>query len=196
MKKLIYLFAIAVTAWMFQGCGDGTKNANGNADSSAAAIDTTISGDMNSSGMAAEPSDGDFATKAAVGGMAEVESGQLALTKASNAQVKDFAKMMVADHSKANEELKAIAKMKNISLPTSLDEEHQKKMDELNTKTGNDFDKAYVSAMVDDHKKTLKLMQDEAKDGKDTDLKAFAAKTAPVVQSHLDMITKIQDSMK
>lgn len=195
MKKLIYLFAISVTVLMFQGCGNGTKNANGTADSSNAAIDTT-SDDMNSGGMALEPSDGDFATKAAVGGMAEVELGQLALTKASNAQIKDFARMMVADHGKANEELKAIAKMKNISLPTALDEEHQKKMDELNKKMGNDFDKTYVSAMVDGHKKTLKLMQDEAKDGKDADLKAFALKTSPVVQSHLDMINKIQDSMK
>lgn len=195
MKKLIYLFAISVTVLMFQGCRNGTKNANETADSTNAAIDTT-SGDMNSGRAALEPSDGDFATKAAIGGMAEVESGQLALTKASNAQVKDFARMMVTDHSKANEELKAIAKMKNISLPTVLDEEHQKKMDELNRKMGNDFDEAYVSAMVDDHKKTLKLMQDEAKDGKDADLKAFAIKTSPVVQSHLDMINKIKDSMK
>ncbi len=195
MKKLIYLFAIPVTVMMFQACGRGTNNANGTADSSNAVIDTA-SNTMNSGEMATEPSDGDFATKAATGGMAEVATAQLALTKTSNAQIKDFARMMVADHGKANEELKAIAKMKNMSLPEATDEEHQKKMDELNMKTGNDFDKAYISAMVDDHKKTLQLMQDEAKDGKDTDLKAFAAKTAPVVQSHLDMINKIQDRMK
>ncbi len=62
--------------------------------------------------------------------------------------------------------------------------------------TGTDFDKAYVSAMVNDHKETLRLMQEQAKDGKDADLKAFAVKTAPIVQSHLDMINKIEERMQ
>ncbi|MNU05849.1 hypothetical protein D3C72_2508040 [compost metagenome] len=69
-------------------------------------------------------------------------------------------------------------------------------MDDLSKKTGADFDKAYVDAMVSGHKSTLKLMEDEAKDGKDADLKSFATKTAPIVQSHLVMINKINDSMK
>lgn len=195
MKKLIYLFAISVTVFTFQGCGNGNKNANETADTVNEATDTT-KGAMKGGGVTVEPSDGEFARKAAIGGMAEVESGQLALSKTTNAQIKDFARMMVADHRKANEELKSIAKMKNITLPDALDDEHRKNMDELNKKTGNDFDKAYVSAMIDDHKKTLKLMQDEAKDGRDADLKAFAVKTAPIVQAHLDMINKIQDGMK
>lgn len=195
MKKLIYPFAIFATVFMFQSCQNGTRNANETADTLNTANDTA-SGAMKSGGVAVEPSDGEFARKAAIGGMAEVESGRLALSKTTNAQIKDFARMMVDDHTKANEELKTIAKMKNINLPEALDDEHKKKMDELNRKTGNDFDKAYVSAMVDDHKKTLKLMQDEAEDGRDTDLKAFAVKTAPIVQAHLDMINKIQDNMK
>jgi putative membrane protein len=147
-------------------------------------------------GIAVEESDVDFATKAAVGGMAEVQFGNLAIQKTTNTQIKDFANMMVKDHGKANDELMAIATTKNITLPTMLDDEHQKKMSELSGRSGNDFDKTYVDAMVDGHKKTLKLMQDEAKDGKDADLRAFAAKTAPIVQSHLNMITKIHDGMK
>lgn len=66
----------------------------------------------------------------------------------------------------------------------------------IRKKTGADFDKAYVSAMVDGHKSTLKLLEDESRDGNDADLKSFAAKTAPIVQSHLVMINKINDSMK
>ena len=69
-------------------------------------------------------------------------------------------------------------------------------MDDLSKKTGKDFDKAYVDAMIDGHKKMLDLMKDEAKDGKDVDLKAFAGKVAPTVQMHLDAINKIHDSMK
>jgi putative membrane protein len=195
MKKLIYLFAISTSVFALSSCGNGTKDAKETADSLNKVKDTT-SNVMATGGIAVEPSDAEFATKAAVGGMAEVELAKLALTKTTNAQIKDFANMMVSDHGKANEELMAIAKMKNITLPGMLDEDHQKKMNELNQKSGVDFDKAYVNTMVDGHKSTLSLMQDEAKDGKDADLKSFAGKTAPIVQSHLDMINKIHDSLK
>ena len=104
--------------------------------------------------------------------------------------------MMITDHGKANDELKAIATAKNITLPDSVDSDHQKKMADLSKKSGADFDKAYVDAMVDGHKKTLDLMKDAAKNCKDADLKAFAAKTAPTVQMHLDAINKIKDGMK
>jgi putative membrane protein len=195
MKKLIYLLSISVAGFAFQGCSSGTKDAKDTADSLNTVKDTT-SNAMAKGGIAVEPSDAEFSTKSAVGGLAVVEFGNLALEKTNNPQVKDFANMMVTDHGKANEELIAIAKMKNITLPGALDEEHQKKRSELNGKTGKDFDKAYVEAMVDGHEKTLKLMQDEAKDGKDADLKAFASKTTPVVNTHLVMIKKIHDSMK
>jgi putative membrane protein len=128
--------------------------------------------------------------------MAEVALGKLALTKTSDAAIKDFAAMMVTDHGKANTELMGIAKTKNITLPTEPDSSHIKKMNELSKLTGKDFDKAYVDAMVDGHKKTLDLMNDEAKDGKDADLKAFAAKTAPTVKMHYEMVTKIKDGKK
>lgn len=195
MKKLAYLLSISVAVFAFQGCGGGTKDAKETADSLNTVKDTA-SNMMVPDAIAVEESDAEFATKAAVGGMAEVEFGKLALEKTSNPQIKDFANMMVLDHGKANEELMAIAKMKNITLPAALDDDHQKKMNELNSKTGSDFDKAYVEAMVDGHEKTLKLMENQAKDGKDADLKAFASKTAPVVQTHLNLIKKIHDNMK
>jgi len=128
--------------------------------------------------------------------LAEVALGKLAQQKAANAQVKSFADMMVKDHTAANEELMALAKTKNITLPAAPDAEHQKKMDDLSKLSGKDFDKAYVDAMVDGHKKTLDLMKMGAKDCKDTQLQAFANKTAPVVQMHLDAINKIKASMK
>jgi len=187
--------AISATAFAFQGCSSGNKDAKDTADSLNMSKDTT-SNAMATGGIAVEPSDAEFATKAAVGGMAEVELGKLALSKSTNASIKSFAEMMVNDHGKANEELMAIAKMKNITLPTTVDEEHMKKMEDLKAKTGADFDKAYVDAMVDGHESTLKLMQDEAKNSKDADLSAFAAKTGPTVESHLNMIKKIKDGMK
>ncbi|HWW42688.1 DUF4142 domain-containing protein [Pedobacter sp.] len=195
MKKLFYLLSFSAAAFAFQGCGNGNHDAKDTADSLNKVKDTTSNAAV-TGGIAVDKSDAEFSTKAAAGGMAEVELGKLALSKSSNAKVKEFATMMVNDHGKANEELKAISKMKNITLPGTLDADHQKKMDDLNKKSGADFDKDYVQTMIDGHKSTLKLMQDEAKDGKDADLKAFASKTAPIVQSHLDMINKIHDGMK
>lgn len=195
MKKLIYLIAISATTLAFQACNNSPKDAKATADSLNKTKDTT-SNVAATGGIAVVKADADFATKAAVGGMTEVTLGKIALEKSSNAKIKDFATMMVTDHGKANAELMALAKTKNITLPADVDADHQKKIDELKQKTGADFDKAYVDAMVDGHKKTLTLMQDEAKDGKDADLKAFAAKTAPTVQMHLDAINKIHDSMK
>ena len=195
MKKLIYVFTIAAASFTVQGCNNAPKDAKQTADSLNKTKDTTSSAAA-TGGIAVDASDAKFATTAANGGMAEVALGKLAQEKSTNAQIKSFGAMMVTDHGKANDELMAIAKTKNITLPATVDADHQKKMDDLSKMTGKDFDKAYVDAMVDGHKKTLTLMQDEAKNGKDADLKAFAAKTAPTVQMHLDAINKIKDSMK
>jgi len=186
---------IAAAAYAMQGCNSTPKDAKQSADSLNKTKDTTTNV-ATTGGIAVAADDAKFATAAANGGMAEVALGKLAQEKGASESVKSFGAMMVTDHGKANDELMAIAKTKNITLPATVDAEHQKKMDDLSKLTGKDFDKAYVDAMVDGHKKTLSLMQDEAKNGKDADLKAFAAKTAPVVQSHLDAINKIHDSMK
>ncbi|NCD71949.1 DUF4142 domain-containing protein [Mucilaginibacter agri] len=195
MKKLSYMVMIAATALTIQSCSNQPKDAKENADSLNKTKDTTTNVAA-TGGIAVDQSDAKFATDAAVGGMAEVALGKLALEKSTNPSVKEFATMMVSDHGKANEKLMALAKTKNITLPMAVDEDHQKKMDELSKKTGSDFDKAYVDAMVDGHKKTLDLMNGEAKDGKDAELKAFATETAPIVKAHLDAINKIHDGLK
>jgi putative membrane protein len=195
MKKLSYLSMIVLAAFAFQGCSNEAKDSKETADSLNAAKDST-SNTAATGGIATAEDDAEFATKAAVSGLAEVELGKIALAKSSDAKVKDFANMMVNDHGKANEELKTLAAAKNITLPTALDEDHTKMMNELNGLSGKDFDKKYVDAMVDGHQKTLDLMEDEGKDGKDAQLKAFATKTAPIVKTHLELIKKIKDSMK
>lgn len=195
MKKITYLFIVAAAAFTFQSCNHGAKDAKDTADSLNKTKDTTTNA-ASTGGIAVNSDDAKFATDAANGGLAEVALGKLALTKTSNAQIKDFANMMITDHGAANTELMSIASAKNITLPTEPDSAHLKKADELSKMSGKDFDKAYVDAMIDGHKKTLDLMNNEAKNGADSTLKAFAAKVAPTVQKHLDAINKIHDSMK
>ncbi len=137
----------------------------------------------------------EFMTTAAQGGMAEVKLGELASTKAQNAEVKAFAQKMVTDHGKANAELKDLAKKKNFTLPTDVSEDQKETYDELAKLSGAEFDKEYVKTMVDDHEKDVDAFQEQADDGDDADTKAFAAKTLPTLKSHLEMIKKIDDKV-
>lgn len=137
-----------------------------------------------------------FWTTAAQGGMAEVELGKLAASKATNAEVKQFAQMMVTDHTKANTELKTLAAKKNVVLPAEVSSSHKSLMEDLNKQTGAAFDKAYVDAMVDDHEEDVEFFQDKSEDSSDADVKAFAAKTLPTLKMHLEKIKAIQAKMK
>src|SRR5215831_4125233 len=78
----------------------------------------------------------DFTTKVATGGMMEVQLGQIAQTKAMDPRVRDFGAMMVKDHSAANDELKRLAASKHIDLPNTLAADDEKKINDLNGKTG------------------------------------------------------------
>ena len=129
--------------------------------------------------------DNTFATKAAQGGMAEVELGNLATQKATNDKVKKFGQRMVDDHTKANDELKSIASRKGITLPAEVDSKDRSTKDRLAGLSGAEFDRAYMKDMVSDHKADIAEFQKEADHGTDPDLKAFAAKTLPTLQEHL-----------
>jgi putative membrane protein len=136
-----------------------------------------------------------FAMEAARGGMAEVEMGKLAADKADNADVKAFGQQMADDHTKANDKLKEVAEKQNLTLPTTITAKQQAMYDMLKTKSGADFDKAYVDAMVKDHEQDVKAFQREANNGKDEQIKAFASETLPVLQGHLEKIKSIQSKM-
>lgn len=186
---------IGLAALAFQACNNAAKDSKAAADSANSVKDTSAKTAMSGS-MDATMDDATFVTTAASDGMAEVAAGKMALEKTTNPRVKSFAGMMVTDHTKANTELTGLAKTKNITLPTAPGADHQKKADELSKKTGADFDKAYVDAMVDGHKKAVKLFTDASQNCKDADLKAFAAKTLPTLQMHLDSINALKASMK
>lgn len=184
MKKLFLLSACAATMWLAQACSSVSETNAG--DSST----------TDSANVAVLLADSVFIAKAAAGGKAEVELGNLALAKTTNTSIKDFANMMVTDHTKSNEELMAMAKNKSFMLADSLDGEHKAKADNLRNLSGAEFDRAYMATMVADHQKTLELMRTEASTGVDANLKDFAIKTAPVIQSHLEHAQRLQASIK
>src|SRR5215831_710966 len=126
-------------------------------------------------------SDYRFVINAARGGMTEVRLGEIAKQKGSNQTVRDFGQRMVADHSKANDELKQIVSKKGAVVPAELSHHENSEIDKFDKLTGRDFDKEYAEYMVKDHKKDLKEFQDAAKDCSDADLRAFAQKTATII---------------
>jgi putative membrane protein len=136
--------------------------------------------------------DSTFATKAAQGGMAEVQLGQLATQKASNPDVKAFGQQMVDDHSKANDEFKAIASGKGVTLPSNIDAKDQATYDRLSKLDGAAFDRAYMADMVRDHRADIAEFEREASHGSDPDIKGFASKTLPTLKHHLEMAEKAE----
>jgi putative membrane protein len=139
-------------------------------------------------------SDKSFVTKAAQGGMTEVEAGKLAQEKASSQDVKDFGAQMVKDHTQNDDDLMALAKTKGVDVSPDLDMMHKAMIDKLNMSSGTDFDKAYIKNQIAGHKKMLALMQKE-ENSSDPDFKAFATKTADTVQMHLSMAEDVQKKM-
>ncbi|WP_214072899.1 DUF4142 domain-containing protein [Mucilaginibacter sp. dw_454] len=193
MKKLSYVLMVAAAGMLFQACHSTTKDSTAEADSVNKVKDTTTTA---KTGIAVVADDAKFAVDAANGGMTEIELSKLATTKATNADLKKFADMMIMDHSKAGDELMAIAKTKNITLPDSVNTDSKKAIADLSAKTGADFDKAYTDKMVADHKATVDMFEKASKNLKDSDLKAFVDKTIPTIKGHLDNINKIKAGMK
>lgn len=128
-----------------------------------------------------------FLFEAAKGGTAEVELGKIAAEKGSSPEVKRFGQRMVDDHGRAGEELKTLAKNKTITLPADIDAKDKALRDRLLKLSGNAFDRAYMAAMLDDHRKDVYAFRMEARAGKDPDVKAWAAKTLPTLTEHLEL---------
>jgi putative membrane protein len=136
----------------------------------------------------AELTDDIFATKAAAGGLTEVQLGQIARQNGASQDVKNFGAKMVTDHGKANDNLKAVAAKDSITIPDKPNAEQQALIDKLSKETGAAFDKDYIHAMVKAHIGDKALFTQEIDIAKNPDLKQFAQDTLPVIKEHLGMI--------
>ncbi|MGV3572148.1 MAG: DUF4142 domain-containing protein [Ramlibacter sp.] len=138
-----------------------------------------------------------FIEAAASSGMFEVQVSQLAASKATDAQVKSYASMLVDHHTAANNELVKIANARGVELPAAPKRSLRKDIEKLGKKSGAEFDRDYVREVgIKAHEKDIKLFQKASKDAKDPELKAFAAKTLPVLQDHLAQAQKLPQAGK
>jgi putative membrane protein len=159
-----------------------------------AAVPTAMPG-TGTAAAAMPAADRKFVDEAAQGGMAEVELGKLAQQRAGSDAVRQFGARMVQDHGRSGDELKAIAAAKGIAVP-AMDRAHKSEADKLSRLSGTAFDQAYMSHMLDAHKKTIALFEKQAGSGSDEDLRAFASRTLPTLREHLNLAQSAQAGMK
>jgi putative membrane protein len=139
--------------------------------------------------------DAEFAKLAAAGGTAEVTFGQTAMHQAQDPLVKQFGTQMDQDHSPANKQLMVLANQKNIDAPAAMDPAHQALLVKLNAMSGLGFDRAYMQSQLQDHQTQIALFQQEAAQGQDPQLKAYAVQTLPILQRHYQMAQQVAQSV-
>lgn len=131
----------------------------------------------------------EFVTKAAVGGMFEIQSSQLALQKSQDQSIRAFAQKMIDDHTKADDQLKSVAKGEKV--PTSLDQQHEQMLKILQADTGSHFTEQFKQMQVLAHQQTIDVFQSYAEHGGNRQIKQFAEQTLPTLKQHLQMAQHI-----
>lgn len=143
------------------------------------------------SGMQLSAAETQFVMDAAAGGMAEVELGRLAEQRGSSAQVRDFGRMMVREHTQANQELMAIAQRMGVTPPTTLPPTKQMVQSRLQQAQGQDFDRQYLEQQAAAHLEQRTIFQFAANNARNPELRGFAQKTLPVIERHIDQLRTI-----
>ena len=184
------LAPLAVFLFLGYGCSDNAPDTKSETQQPATAETKQAAP---ASGTQTPTSAPGFCEAAAVGDLYEVQSSRLATMKAGAAEVRQFAEMMIADHTATTEQLKQIvsATTPAIALPMQPDERHQNLLSELMMLEGADFDRRYVAQQTDAHREAVMLMEGFAERGDQQDLKQFAAATAPKIRMHLQMVEEL-----
>jgi len=194
MIKIKNLAMMTGVLLSLQACQSSDKQNQG---TTTIPADTTLDTVSKSAVKDADPklTETSFIEKAAVGGMMEVEMGNLTTQKSKSAEIIKFAKQMITDHTKANQELEALAKGMGLKLPGALPPAEQSHLAAMRQMQANEYDQNYMQMMVEDHAKTIDLFNGAARfeDGK---IKDFAVKTLPVLQMHNKMAIEIDSLIK
>jgi putative membrane protein len=193
MRKQAIAAALALT---LSGGLAACSSDSGGSTSSASGVmsDMAKSGATMAQSVGLMGQDAKFLTTAIQAGIAEVEMGRLARERTSNRQVRQFAQMMIDDHSNANAQLEALARAQDLTIPTEMDSTHQSLKEQLAALDGRAFDRAYIDNQVADHETVVALFTERA--ATDTDPVAqLAQRTLPKLRQHLEMARDIQEEL-
>lgn len=190
MKKIIGSFVVC--CFVLLACNNADDTTETTTTSSETSSDASINTGSGTTNVVTDEKSSTFLTKAANGGLAEVQLAKLAQQKATIDAVKNFAAMLERDHSAANDQVKTLAAQRNVSLPAAPSEDKQKMYTDMEKMSGKAFDKDYISMMVKAHHDGIALFEDTKSNASDVDVKNFADKTLPTLRKHLDSANAIQ----
>ncbi len=187
MKKPVKILLAAFLATALFSCGNQAKQEDA----------TEVAQEQNEQNLENKQLEqaSDFVVKAADAGMAEVQLGKLAAERATKPEVKQFAETMVQEHTKANDELKTLAQQQNITVPNALSQENQDKMNTLQDKQGEEFDKEYMDMMVKDHEKVVDMFEKQAENGDVPEISEWASNKVPALRHHLEMARSTESTI-
>ncbi len=129
--------------------------------------------------------DKEFVVMAATSDMSEAHEGQMAENQATRADVKEFAKMLVQDHTKSYDQLSELAAKEGVSVPRGIDTAKNKTIVQLVHSSGKQFDSRFIQDEITGHRRAIAAFKREAKRGQDAEIRDYAAKMIPVLESHL-----------
>ena len=195
-------FAFLIAASACHGQKDSTASADSANQNQIASTDSANKAQLKSSDSSVKVSTAlkedasKFLVKSYESGMYEIQLSQLAATNSLVAGVKDLAANLVTAHTAVNAKISAIAASANFALPTAINTDHQKDLQDIGKLTGTDFDKKYINTIIDGHEKSIDSYKDAAKNLTPSDTKTFASETLPHLEEHLAMAKKVKVGLK
>ena len=196
--SLLLAFSMSALAQGVGSPGNANKQLTDANNKAGTAMQSSSNRSTNSKASASKPSRADdkFMKKVAEDNLAEIDLGQLAAEKASSSQVKQFAQMVVDDHTKAYKELQQVAASQGITLPDKPKSSEQSEKQRLENIAGDQFDKTYMDRIVSDHINDVNAFRDEIQDGHDSAVKDFANKILPKLEEHLQKAESVNSVVK
>ncbi|MCW3091622.1 MAG: outer membrane protein [Ferruginibacter sp.] len=160
-----------------------------------AIITTSCDKDDDNNNTTPSATDRNFMTSVAYANVNEIDFAQLALTKSANDSVKNFAQMMITDHTNAKTALDSLGSRYAISLPAGIDSAHSAMKTQLMALSGYGFDTAYMNGQINDHNATISLFQNEVNSGNNSDIKNYATRNLPNLQMHKQHADSVRASL-
>jgi putative membrane protein len=176
LQRCLLIGALSLGSAAFIGC-ESTEQLGGSKNPQLAAMDNT------------------FFRNAAIGDMTEIQSSRIAVQRGTDPAVKQFAQMMIADHTNNSSKLSQLATKKGVSPVKELDTPHAAVVNGLPEQPGKEFDRAYMAAQVTAHEETVTNFERAASDAKDPEVKAYANQALPMLRHHLQMAKDVRDKL-
>jgi putative membrane protein len=190
--SLIFLLALALISL---GCSGNEKAATRDNNSAQPASADNSASNPAASNTANNNSDQSFLQDAIKGNRAEIALGKMVTAKTKDSSVKQFAQMMVKDHTVALSQLQQLAQEKNVTVPEGLSDDAQQLQSKLQSDTGKQFDRDYMDGMVQDHQKDVQDFKDASQNAQDPDVKKIATKLTPTLERHLQKAQQIDQKL-